>query len=106
MHTVVNRICLRERMVNNVEFDDVVEKMLADPGEFTVYRGRGALQQSPRAVSVLGKRRMGVVEVCDGQDPLIEPQPGLKVDWRDCGEAKNVTSPPKTERHHANADVK
>ena len=53
-------------VVENVGLDDAVEEVAADETEFTVDGGGGAADVVPGRGLVVGERRVGVLEVGDG----------------------------------------
>lgn len=52
-------------MVNDVELDDAVEEVLANPAKLAVDSGQSALHESPVLGVVVGDLNVGVVEVGD-----------------------------------------
>lgn len=57
---------LREHVVDDMVFNDTVEDVTTDETEFTVYRGSSSLDESPVLGLVMGRFRVCVVEICDG----------------------------------------
>lgn len=64
----------REKMVDNVVIDNVVEKYTADPAEVTVNRGEGSLDKGPSLSFVVVNLGVVVVEVGDGHKPVVNPE--------------------------------
>lgn len=55
-----------EQVVDNVELDDAVEQVLADPAKLAVDGGKGALNKGPVLSIVVRHLDVSVVEVSDG----------------------------------------
>lgn len=70
---------LREEMVNDVVVDDVVKEVAADPAEITVNGGEGALNKGPALGLEVRDVGVGMVEIGDGNQPVVNPHVGLDV---------------------------
>lgn len=66
-------------MVDDVELDYAVEDVFADEAEFAVDCGGGTLQKGPGLLVIFGNFRMCVVEVGDGDDPVVDPHIWLQI---------------------------
>lgn len=64
---------LREYVVDDVVISNVVHQMLATEAEIAVNGCSGTLQESPGLRFVLGDVGVGVVEVGDGDNPVVDP---------------------------------
>ena len=60
-------------MVDYMEFDDVVKHVLADKTKLTIDGGCGPLEEGPGFGFEFGQTRMRVVEIRNGNDPVIDP---------------------------------
>lgn len=60
-------------MVYDVEFGYVMHEMLTAKPEFAINRCGGAFQECPGFRLVFGDVGMGVMEICDGYDPVVDP---------------------------------
>ena len=65
---------LRENVVNNMEISNVVHKMLSTKPKISINCRSGAFQECPSLRLVLGYVGMGMMKVCDGDDPVVDPQ--------------------------------
>ena len=74
-------------MMNDVEFDDVVKHMLADEAKFSIHGGSSAFQEGPSFGLEFRKVGMRVVQVGDGDNPMVDPHIRLKVEERNDWEA-------------------
>ena len=70
---------LRKEMVDDVEFDDVVEHVLADEAKLSVNSSRSTFKEGPRFGLEFGKVGMCMVKISDGDDPVIDPHIGLEI---------------------------
>ena len=61
-------------MVNNVEISNVVHQMLPGKPKISINRRSGAFQERPSLGLVLRYVGMGMMQVCDGDDPVVDPQ--------------------------------
>lgn len=64
---------LREKVVDNVVGDDVVEQVSANPAKVAVDGGKRALDVGPRLGLVVVHLGVVVVEVGDGHEPVVDP---------------------------------
>ena len=61
-------------MVNIMKISDVVHKMLSAKPKISINRRSGAFQECPSLRLVLGYVGVGMMQVCDGDNPVIDPQ--------------------------------
>lgn len=66
-------------MVNDVGVDDAVEEVTADEAKVAVDGGEGTLDEGPVLGVEVGNVGVGVVEVGDGDQPVVDPEVGLAV---------------------------
>jgi len=62
-------------VMQNVVFDRPVDDIAAYETEVAVYGAAGAAEEGPGSAGVVGEHRVGVLEECDGKNPVISPQP-------------------------------
>ena len=60
-------------MVDDMIVDNVVEEETAAPAKAAVNGGCCPLEEGPRLGFELWQIWVGVMEVCDGDDPMIDP---------------------------------
>ena len=70
---------VREEMMDDVKLDDAVEDMFPDEAELAIDGGCGALQEGPGLGVVFGQLGVRVMEVCDGDDPVVDPHIWLQI---------------------------
>jgi len=70
---VVERNCA-DIVVQNVSFNDSVEKLSTDETEFSIDCGRCSSSIRPALAGVVRQGRIGVLKVGDGNQPVIDPE--------------------------------
>lgn len=96
---------LREEVVDDMELDDVVKHMLANEAKFSVNRSGSAFEESPSFGLEFREVGVCVVEVGDGDYPVIDPHVGLDVKERDHKETDLSGCVMKYYSHKADAEV-
>lgn len=66
-------------MMDDMEFDDAMENMLANPAKFAVDCCCGTLEESPGLGFEFGQRGVRVMEIGDGHDPVVDPYIWLEI---------------------------
>jgi len=66
-------------VVKDVCFNDTVEQGAADETEFTINCCCGSTNIIPTSGGVMGKRWVSVLEVGDGNEPVVHPEVGGEV---------------------------
>lgn len=61
-------------VVEDVGFDDSVEEVTADEAEFAVDGCGGSTGEGPGVAFVVGEGGVGVLEECDGYEPVVHPE--------------------------------
>ena len=64
----------RDVVVENVGLDDAVKEIAADETELAVDSGSGSASEGPGVGVVVRKRGVGVLEVGDGNEPVVDPE--------------------------------
>lgn len=96
---------VREEMMDDVELDNAMENMFPDEAELTIDRGRGTLQEGPGLGFVFGQLRVRVMEVGDGDDPVIDPHIRLQIYESDGTKAEGGACKPESESGDREASV-
>lgn len=81
----------REQVVNDVLLNDAVEQVLANETELAVNRGKGTLDEGPSLLGVVRDLGMVVMEVGDGDKPVVDPEVGDGVEEHDGGDVKDLS---------------
>lgn len=98
---------LREEVVNDMEVGDIMKEEAALPAKTIPVDGGGSTSLVvPFIVAVVGKIRVGVVEICDHDEPVGDFQPGDEIVLDDFGGSIDRARPADSPDHGRNADVR
>jgi len=70
---VVERNCA-DIVVQDVSLDDSVKQLSTNETKFSIDRGSRSSSVRPALASVVRKRRVGVLEIGDGNQPVVDPK--------------------------------
>lgn len=77
-------------VVENMGLDNAVEEVTADETELAVNSRGSTTDKVPLIRGVVRERRVGVLEVGDGNEPVVDPEVGKEVPDEHVGPAKGV----------------
>ena len=93
--------------MNDMEVGDTVEEEVALPTqEVPVHSGCGAARERPGVIAVVGKHRVGVMEVRDHNKPMCYTQPWDSVVLDDSGESPGFAGETDGIDHCGDSDVR
>lgn len=70
---MVERDCA-DVVVKNMCLNDTVQELSTDKTEFSIDRCGGSSSVRPALRGVVGERRIGVLQISDGHQPVVDPQ--------------------------------
>ena len=94
-----------EEVMDDVKVSNAVHQVLSSKAEVAVDGGRGATEESPGLWLVFGDVGVSVVEVGDGDDPVVDPHVRLTIESEDHGPADQGADVPDSGENEADADV-
>lgn len=97
--------CLQEKMMDDMILNNVVQHVLANPSEFAVHCGHGALQEGSRLGFILRYFRVGVMKISNGHPPVIDPHVWLQVKQCDRRKSNLCACIPDSHSGHSNTNV-
>lgn len=92
-------------VVEDVGLDDAVEEVAADEAELAVNSRGGTTDEVPLLSGVVGERGVGVLEVGDGNEPVVDPEVGEEVPDEHVGPAEGVAEVDEGGDGDGDADV-
>ena len=89
-----------------MEFDNIVHHVLANPAHFAIDCRSSTPEESPSFWLILWDIRVGMVEISDGDNPVIDPHVRDNVEQTDVLTAEYGAGIPQRASHGTDTDVR